>query len=319
MSFSGPPLRFDVRAQCSCWLAPTSNRVDRLIRLSNPQARRPAAAQSITTCESARVMSALPPPGGPPITRTAAGSPAAAVAAAAALTAGGSRSNLSLADQRLLAHTTLQSLKLQLIPALIAAGSVRAVVSAAARSGLLSLQSSVDRSLPSAKWFTIPISFDLNEVRVESFSLQHGAHLHPLSVRVLHDHVLPSTAEAAHQLDSALVWLRESLMTNCGYPVIGLDAESDCKPGSDFEIRLLQLSTGTRALLIRIPPASTIQQWMRDQHAAGKPRELLTPAFHALMTDKTIFKAGADVWTDALGQNRRGEQRRQAGGESKSR
>jgi len=224
-----------------------------------------------------------------------------------------------------LEHTTLLHLSLEALnPALTPPSAVSAQLHRLAQ------------HLPTNRWRSLPTedTFDPNVYQVDAFSMQHGKALPPLMVKVLHNHVLlgvsngngngngsgsgqsANAAARAQELDQALQWLMETLNIGSAYPVLGVDCESDCKLTSAGEVRLLQLSTGTRCLLIRLPPQRDVQRFcqqtgytqqiahiMKQQgnnHAMMPPSPLFTPFFHQIMKNRQIMKAGAELWTDAL-------------------
>lgn len=244
--------------------------------------------------------------------------------------------------EAILAHTNLLSMQLQRVSALepapasvfigsgmgAAGGRASAAAaaswqhaSAAAASAAAAAQSHLSRVLPTRAWSSLPVSFDPEQVCVAGFRMRHGDALPELEVRVLHNHVL-TDARTGAELDAALQWLMDSIAVGSAYPVLGVDCESDTKLDSDGEVRLLQLATGTRCLLIRIPAQSAIQQFCAEvalehsiAHSAASsssgaappppsppPSPLFTNLFHTIMQNRAIFKAGAELWTDALGQ-----------------
>jgi hypothetical protein len=152
--------------------------------------------------------------------------------------------------------------------------------------------------LPTRTWSKIPLhelgSWPLSEVR-----LQHGA-LPTLQVKLIHG------VDAAHanELDQALLWLSESI--GHPYPLVGMHLESD-----HSSIRLLQLATSARAVLIRIPDRETLhaQAAQAAQHAQAAAAAgvapsasctLFTPLFYDFMSNRSIFKSGLECCTDAL-------------------
>jgi hypothetical protein len=227
---------------------------------------------------------------------------------------------LTAREQAVLQHTQLKALRFQLAPAAAAVVTAAPTSPAAVANvqEVAQLQRAVDRALPSRRWWQLDLQADVRAVRVAGLTLRHhpeqeggsGAaaqSLNELDVRVLHDHVLigpdASRRALALELDQSLQWLLDSIGHGSAYPVIGLDAESDCKASSEGEVRLMQLATGTRCLLIRIPPQRDVLAFLHKYGSPtpGQPGPLFTPNFHALMRNRAVFKAGAELWTDALG------------------
>lgn len=218
-------------------------------------------------------------------------------------------SALSPRAAAILSRTHLLSLTLDL-----ASSSLRSHGTAGGGAGpiprrdLIRTQTEIDSHLPSSQWYDIPISFHI-PIQVSSMKLQHGSNLPVLEVRILHDHTLPRTHHHQHeeeferlrQLDQTLQWLVESITHGSRYPVLGLDAESDCKLTSDGEIRLIQLSTGTRCVLLRVPDQKTIGQYLMTCEVERKSPSLFSPFFHQLMKNRTVYKSGAELWSDCLG------------------
>jgi hypothetical protein len=111
-------------------------------------------------------------------------------------------------------------------------------------------------------------------------TIQHGAKLPRLQVRYIHN----GWSRSHHkQLDKALAWLCEDLDKD--RPILGLDAE-----GGERSIMLLQLATARRCLLLRMPSPEKV----------GKNERLFSDTFRALMTDRSVVKCGAELWTDVL-------------------
>ena len=216
-------------------------------------------------------------------------------------------------DEAILAHTNLLSLHIS--PTNDANNNVNV-----ASPSVIALQNQIAAYLPTREWFRIPMQLDPTEAYISHFSLQHGSSLPALSVRVLESHVICDEVRG-RELDSSLQWLMESIGVGSSYPVLGVDCESDCTIHSAGEVRLLQLSTGTRCLLIRIPDQATLREvvgyaTLEKQVAAASgsapplstssnsgnthSHTLFTPSFHSLMSNRSIFKSGAELWTDAL-------------------
>lgn len=216
----------------------------------------------------------------------------------------------SARDEAILTHTNLLSLHLAPVDA-----------AAVASPSVVALQKQIAAYLPTREWFRIPMQFDPTASFISHFSLQHGVSLPQLSVRVLPHHVI-CDERRARELDASLQWLMESIGVGSSYPVLGVDCESDCRIESDGEVRLLQLSTGTRCLLIRVPEQAALREVV--SHAALEKQfgaatgtaavtpsaanggatvssnPLFTPFFHSLLSNSSIFKSGAELWTDAL-------------------
>lgn len=215
----------------------------------------------------------------------------------------------SARDESILAHTNVLSLHLAPVDA-----------NAVASPSVIALQKQIAAYLPSREWFRIPTLEQLEPMTgtyVSHFSMQHGTALPTLSVRVLPSHVICDEVRG-RELDASLQWLMESISVGSSYPVLGLDCESDCTLESDGEVRLLQLSTGTRCLLIRVPPQSALREvvghaafekqfatasgtiGITQPTTAANANPLFTPLFHSLLSNRSIFKSGAELWTDAL-------------------
>ena len=214
-------------------------------------------------------------------------------------------------DAAILSKTTLKSLTIESASGSSSLGSTSSSIPfGRLRSILNQTQCEIDAELPSNKWYQIPISIDYEHMRIAAFTIQHGTSLPSLDVRILHSHCLPAEDFDADQdrmseFDQSLQWLVESITHNSSYPVIGLDAESDCKPSSDGEVRLIQISTGSRCMLIRIPEQTKIQEYVTRCQAMRRSPTLFTPFFHQLMKNRSVYKSGAELWTDALGQSKK--------------
>jgi hypothetical protein len=229
-------------------------------------------------------------------------------------------------EESILAHTQLLSLHL----AANTHDGGASGASPAPSASVLALQQQIAAYLPSREWFKIPMDLSVetsgavpsavassslhlpSSMYVSRFSLQHGLALPPLDVRVLPHHCVCDEA-SARELDASLSWLLESIGHGSSYPVLGVDCECDCSIDSDGEVRLLQLSTGTRCILIRVPPQSILKAIVgaaeldhsigasfthnshghaQQQQHAHPPSPLFTPFFHQLMSNRSIFKSG---------------------------
>ena len=134
------------------------------------------------------------------------------------------------------------------------------------------------------------IPLPLNSALISDLKIQH-ANLPSLQVKLIHG----IDSVWANELDQALLWLNETI--GQPYPLIGLHVESD-----HSSIRMLQLSTSSRCVIIRIPDRASIVA-QAQQAAAANSNDgctLFTPLFYQLMSNRGIFKSGLEACTDAL-------------------
>jgi hypothetical protein len=108
------------------------------------------------------------------------------------------------------------------------------------------------------------------------FAIQHGTHMAALEVCICPD---PRDHVAC---DAAITWLCESLSASVG-GVVGMDAEGGSRNAT---IQVLQFATDTRCVLVLL-------------QGAARPL-VLSSHIVALLQSRDIYKAGAELWTDAI-------------------
>ena len=151
--------------------------------------------------------------------------------------------------------------------------------------------------LPTRAWSKLPLASDLAQWPLAEIKLQHGA-LPTLQCKIIQG----CDSSQANEMDQALLWLSESI--GHPYPVVGLAVEQD-----HSSIRLLQLATSSRCVLIRIPDRHTLyaQAQAAAAHASSggaaassAASTLFTPLFYEFLANRQIFKSGLEACTDAL-------------------
>lgn len=201
---------------------------------------------------------------------------------------------------RVAARSILQTVQLQRYEsAAVAEGDPSAAARPAVPPAhLAALQHQVNAALPTRAWRRVLAQVDSAAVSVAGFTVQHGS-ANGLEVRVLQSHALTRPGGAAQrQLDDALLWLLDSISAANAYPVVGMQV----KCALDGQVRLLQLASASRCLLIRVPSQDAVSQFcaaawaaLQSSPGAGLQSPLFSPFFIDRMASRELLKGGADT------------------------
>jgi hypothetical protein len=124
---------------------------------------------------------------------------------------------------------------------------------------------------------------------VAEFTIQHGS-MPALSVRYLREGY-----DVDEVIQPHIEWLSADLDNS--FPLVGLDAETGV-----HGVRLLQISTRARCLLVRLPLQVhlTLYSHRATSLSPSFPFLHLASPLVNLLASRTIYKSGAELWGDAL-------------------